>query len=669
MPKCFTSSLHLNRSKYEYTHSSTAEKTCLPGLLPSLSPHNMTDSPDVVHMMAPPHDEDGISEDFPMDDEDMYEQEDDYDKEQPSVAPTNRNILTPKLHPMPASPSAISFDARPLPNGSGTSSSNDSISNGNLPSPIVHPPPPAVSKTVSFDGKEAAGSSDTPPTTQVAASETTRPEGSPPKTQQPVVTPTLPSTPPPPPQSPHVSFHQLPQYGNGDPYGKSAMSSPQSPNVASDASNFSNNSPKSHSVLTIEHTVNSNNGGQKSRSALLLGVMTKPTALMAIGAYLLFMTGSAGFFFSRFLRLPGLNDQIEELEVQVDRLENQVDILETEIDKLAVQVNLLNNTVTRLENENDEFERLNARLEMENQEFKELVARFNISNIEFDALLGGLNGTLANLTSQVNLLENENRVLGNLTTQLNSTNTGLQMQVQQLQNTTSNLEAANAALQVENEALSNETARLTNLTQELNGTVGFLSEEVNRLEVVNSDLSVSNTRLIGVVGFLNNTFNSTDVALSTALATLDEAIAASRQQTVENVLNTYQQSLAAWRCDITIDFAGEPFFVDSTIPLGPTNFTSVMTHVNNLVLTNLCLNQTDFERFLDVRFVGSGVLPPVQASFLEVRSGVTQYSTAALNHYFPDATEVGVTLADWDAASYRCENLPQSLRFMFNFAA
>eukprot|EP00541_Cyclophora_tenuis_P018454 CAMPEP_0116571864 /NCGR_PEP_ID=MMETSP0397-20121206/17827_1 /TAXON_ID=216820 /ORGANISM="Cyclophora tenuis, Strain ECT3854" /LENGTH=132 /DNA_ID=CAMNT_0004100069 /DNA_START=37 /DNA_END=432 /DNA_ORIENTATION=- len=129
-------------------------------------------------------------------------------------------------------------------------------------------------------------------------------------------------------------------------------------------------------------------------------------------------------------------------------------------------------------------------------------------------------------------------------------------------------------------------------------------------------------------------------------ATLD-AVLAILEENIENKLNTYQQLVAAWRCDIVTDFAGLAFFDNPTTPL-LASYTVVISDVNSKVLVPLCLNRPDFERFVDFDFFNnSGILPPSNASFNQIRAGVARYTTAAFTHYFPDANESGVAPSDW----------------------
>ena len=52
--------------------------------------------------------------------------------------------------------------------------------------------------------------------------------------------------------------------------------------------------------------------------------------------------------------------------------------------------------------------------------------------------------------------------------------------------------------------------------------------------------------------------------------------------------------------------------------------------------------------------VKRGVLPPVEVTVEELTAGVNQYTTLALNHYYPDPAEEGLSPDDWADASYAC---------------
>jgi hypothetical protein len=95
-------------------------------------------------------------------------------------------------------------------------------------------------------------------------------------------------------------------------------------------------------TLTVEqHAVNTNGGRKGARSAgLVMGRMSKPSTsrslcTMVSGFLLLVLVGGlAAYFFSGWLEIPDLNNQIDRLEAEVHRLTTEVDrLLEAEKDR------------------------------------------------------------------------------------------------------------------------------------------------------------------------------------------------------------------------------------------------------------------------------------------------------------------------------------------------
>ena len=170
-------------------------------------------------------------------------------------------------------------------------------------------------------------------------------------------------------------------------------------------------------TLTIRH-VNSSSGTSTAMglSKPLLGLMVA-LILSSLGA------GVWGF-----LTIPGLYDQILDLEDQVDRLTGQVDRLEKQVDQLAEQIDLLetlkdglnstvkdlNSTVLRLEDNVDELEFLN-------EELSDEVALLTESNAELRLLVNTLNTTVDELVNENNRLQQLTANLETIATFLNET--------------------------------------------------------------------------------------------------------------------------------------------------------------------------------------------------------------------------------------------------------
>lgn len=121
-----------------------------------------------------------------------------------------------------------------------------------------------------------------------------------------------------------------------------------------------------NNALTINHVTSA------SRSSTIMG-MSKPV----MGLVSLLTLGSLGAGLWGWFTIPGLYDQIEELEAQVDRLANEVDrfeVLNDELNATVAELQVINqdlnataadlrNSVDDLEHENNRLTRLNDNLE------------------------------------------------------------------------------------------------------------------------------------------------------------------------------------------------------------------------------------------------------------------------------------------------------------------
>jgi len=190
-----------------------------------------------------------------------------------------------------------------------------------------------------------------------------------------------------------------------------------------------------------------------ARRALLFG-MSKPV-LAVVTATILATSGSAAWFFTEWLTIPGLKDQIHALEGEVNRLEGLVDRLSTEVDNLSF--------------ENDRYSKLNGQLNRTTVEYQQLNSQLNASTIQLSSLnaqLNDSNAVFADLNSQ---LSTQNEVYAAMNSELNETKQELAALNQDLMTVVSFL---------------NDTS--TDIQRNLESWVDFLAEQidVNRLLVL-----------------------------------------------------------------------------------------------------------------------------------------------------------------------------------------
>jgi archaellum component FlaC len=367
----------------------------------------------------------------------------------------------------------------------------------------------------------------------------------------------------------------------------------------------SNDSPGVQTVgsdgtMTIQH--NFSNTSSSTRGAVM--GMRKPAA--AVLGVLFLGTFGAGLW--GWLQIPGLNEQIKRLEEQVDRLEAQVDRLEVEVDRLGVQ--------------NDRYETLNA-------EFNQTISGLQEVNEDLAGQVGRLEGEVGRLGSEVDDLEGENDRYEQINGDLNLT-------VIELQGV--------------NDDLRSTVASLDNSVNELDSTVADL-ELINQvLREENQRFSDLNGQLQTISSYLNETAADLNGTYQELAASLAEQITANRVLVLQTLQNSYTQLISFWDCSFRDVFRGQPFIVNEDLLIGGV-LSTVLEYVEERVLSELCINTTDFTSYLDSRY-GLNFL-----SSNQLYQGVAVYTSAAMDFYFPDGGEEGLTPEDWANAGYSCESV------------
>jgi outer membrane murein-binding lipoprotein Lpp/uncharacterized protein YukE len=356
----------------------------------------------------------------------------------------------------------------------------------------------------------------------------------------------------------------------------------------------------SDGTMTVQH--NFSNTSSSTRGAVM--GMRKPVAAL-LGALFL---GTVGGGLWGWLQIPGLNEQIKRLEEQVDRLEAQVDRLEVEVDRLGEQ--------------NDRYETLNAA-------FNQTLSGLLEVNEELEGQVNRLEGEVGRLGSEVDDLEEEND-------RYEQINGDLNMTVIEIQGI--------------NDDLRSTVASLDNSVNELNSTVADLELINQELREENQRFSDLNGELHTIASYLNETatdLNETYQELATSLA---EQITANRVIVLQTLQNTYSQQVSFWDCSFRDVFRGQPFVVNEDLLIGSA-LSTVLEYVEERVLSELCINTTDFTSYLDssygLNFVSSN----------QLYQGVAVYTSLVLSFYYPTGGEEGLTPDEWANAGYSCESV------------
>jgi len=377
--------------------------------------------------------------------------------------------------------------------------------------------------------------------------------------------------------------------------------------------------------VTIEHNLKMTTESSPSRTpaaGLILG-MSKPA--LAIATLLILGTGAAAAF--GWLQIPGLDNQIEELEDQVAKLSTQVD---------------------RLSEENDRFTKLNNELNQTVEDFRVLNQDLNTTVFELEFITSQMNKTQVELAEEVLQLTIQNENYSTLNVELNATATTLAQEVDFFQATVDKLVLENGTLSSFTDALDVITNEIGTITEAQNETLYELYVVSNGLKTENDRLEAANNDLVTVVAFLNDTSVGIGNTLAQITDYLADQIVANQVLTTQSLENTYRQRVQTWDCDYRDAFRDEAYGQNYSVVIS--DVSTVMDYVDQRVISELCLNKNDFNQYLMNRY------PDGLTSYRLLR-GVNNYTSAALDYYFPETGEAGLTPAEWDAASYSCQNL------------
>uniref|UniRef100_A0A7S4VZN5 Uncharacterized protein n=1 Tax=Ditylum brightwellii TaxID=49249 RepID=A0A7S4VZN5_9STRA len=449
---------------------------------------------------------------------------------------------------------------------------------------------------------------------------------------------------------------------------------------------------KSHATKRVMASA----AGATSRSLLSFMPVLSPMVILAIIAYALASTGAWSFLLNRSLRLPSLSTQVESLESQVgrlesenirlegsvknltaqnDRLENEiVDLeeatigLETQIDELKLETDELGLQVDRLENETESLEILTNDLTEQNIILNNTVTDFQEQN------------DILNASNQV--FQQENVKLSNSLNEANELIATLQNEIDNLDEQVTNITELNNNLNDSlesarkiNDDLNEQIQNLTSVNNKLNATNQELKEEIADLAAQNEELDKLLEDLSDIVSFINDTSLELNSSLTVIADELAAQVQENREILVGEVAERYRQAVnpTTFECAYDARFGNEVWGKDKDLPIEANgdleDYNEVIAYTNERILTEVCADQSDFEQFLatsdELEYSPSGSVPPVNITSNQLLVGESLYTSALLDYYFPDAGEDGLTTADWVNASYSCEGLQPSQRFVY----
>lgn len=372
--------------------------------------------------------------------------------------------------------------------------------------------------------------------------------------------------------------------------------------------------------ILFEHNVKTSS---RNRSAGLLLGMRKP----ALALVTLMVLGTGGAAALGWFQIPGLNGQIRELEAQVKLLSGEID---------------------RLASENDRYANLNGELNRTVNEFRDMNEDLSATVFELEEISDELNTTNLELVERVDDLAAENRNYAELNQELNITATRLGREVGFFEAAIEQLILENGALSNLTESIQGVAEQLGDLTADQNETLTELYGVLNGLTTENNRLESLNSDLVSIVTFLNETSLGLGNSLDQVAGFLSAQIVANQVLVSESLENTYRQRVQNWDCDYRDHFRGQPFGNDYDVTIG--DLIPVINYANERVLSELCLDSSDFELYLMRQY-------PEGVSSFRFISALTIYTAEALDFYFPEQEEQGISPEEWANASYKCQNL------------
>jgi len=386
-------------------------------------------------------------------------------------------------------------------------------------------------------------------------------------------------------------------------------------------------------------------------------VLMKKSTLAVLGFLLLAFVVAFGYFFSEWIYEreyeaadKGKANCFMEEEVDCPFTQDDIDNLKSEIDRME-------DLNKELSNQLDDYEDLTNRLNVSVEELKRQNEILSESNDRYEDLNNQLNDTVAELKEQNQVLAGHLDVFEQLNKDLNATSDRLEDEVDRLEGEVGDLTGQNDRLEGLVGSLTNETARLNQLNDLLEDNVDRLGDNVNKLETENIRLENSIVDLRTVINFWDGVTDNVEQTYDEMTAFLANQISTNRVLVLEALQNTYHQRVANWDCALKDQFAMDAFASDENLSVPQARIDAVLEYVDERVLTDLCLDKNDFQKYLEDNYTLNDI------TINRLVTSVQRYTWSAIDYYFPETGESGLTTQIWSAAEYDCGKLPASVAY------
>lgn len=376
--------------------------------------------------------------------------------------------------------------------------------------------------------------------------------------------------------------------------------------------------------VVIEHKMKDRGGsGGGSRSFANAMCLIKPLLLFLFIACVL---AGAASVYGWLFKFPDLNRQVKELETEVTRLQAENDRYEDLNDRLNATTGDLEMVRDDLNGTVFQLESVASVLNTTTDQVVSVIEQLQGQNIEYSLLNQGLQNNVEDLAGEVNFFREALDDLSNEHSILQATTTALQGLAEEFSNTTVDQQETLAVLKDTLDGFQAENDRLEEFNEKLETGLNYLNETL----------------------FANgNLVESSAQTLTEISEVLGERVQQQQQSTVVQLEISYRQLLAGWDCGFNDVFSfgqGTIIAIDGgSLPV------DVQNYLTDRVLSKLCLDYNDFERYLQATTSGGVIISDL------IRAMVL-YTEDAMKYYFPtDANSAnGVSLQEWIDASFQC---------------
>jgi len=369
----------------------------------------------------------------------------------------------------------------------------------------------------------------------------------------------------------------------------------------------------------------------------------KPIIIFLV-IYVLVLTGSGGWILKRIFEIPGLNNEVDELSGEMDRLESTVVDLGKENDELIGLLETLDEQIDRmhteniiLANSNDELSDNIMRLDTVRAKTKEFMGQVEKEVTRYEIVNDGIQ-------EEILLFEQNNR---NLDTQI----IDLNIDVIELKETKKMLNRTAQKYITENENVHLSIIKVSNVTSTINETIKAYNIIVKRFEDENDRFKRENEKLVKNLPFLNF-----DISLYTNILTTKF-----KQNWViakEDVYETYLNKLFIFLGNMENKY----IIWNKRQAIGSDKIQEVMKYVNDEMLSTVCGEFGDFRLYLNNEVLIQSDESAISIKLLVL--GLKEYVTLLLDYYFSDKFENGEIISLKNGAEF-CNSLVESEKFTF----